>query len=71
MKTAEHFALDQWLTDYPDNLTYAEVIAILQDPENTWRAESISVWETAESFPLEHVAQFINDTKSHFERVTA
>ncbi len=70
MKTAEHFALDQWLTEYPEDLTYAQIIDILQDPENTWRAESISVWEVAESFPLEHVAEFISNTKSHFERVT-
>jgi len=35
MKTSEHFALDEWLCEYPEGLTYDQVIAILRDPENT------------------------------------
>jgi hypothetical protein len=71
MKTSEHFALDEWLSDYPDDLTYAEVIAILKDPKHTWRVDDISVWETVETCTLSQVADFIDSTKSHFERVTA
>ncbi len=67
MKTSEHFALDTWLTEYPDNLTYDQVIARLRTSKNT---KSIYVWEVVESYPLSQVADFIEDTKSHFERVT-
>jgi hypothetical protein len=71
MKTSEHFALDQWLSDYPDNLTYEEIIVILKDPENAWCADDISVWEVVEDCTNDQVAEFIEDTKRHFERVTA
>jgi hypothetical protein len=70
MKTSEHFALDEWLSDYPDNLTYDQVITILRDPENTWCADDITVWEVVEDCTCDQVATFIEDTKKHFERVT-
>lgn len=67
MKTSEHFALDSWLTEYPDKLTYDQVIARLRTSKNM---KDIYVWEVVESYPLSQVADFIEDTKSHFERVT-
>lgn len=70
MKTSEHFALDEWLSEYPDNLTYHEVLAIMRDPDNTWGAPDIFVWEVVESYTLNQVANFIEDTRSHFEKVT-
>jgi len=71
MKTAEHFALDEWLCEYPDNLTYEQIINILQDPGNTWKADDITVWEGVENCTLDQVADYIQNTKKHFERVTA
>jgi hypothetical protein len=71
MKTSEHFALDEWLSYFPDDLTYDEIIAILRDPENSWCHDDISVWETVEDCTLDQVAGFIESTKKHFERVTA
>lgn len=70
MKTSEHFALDEWLTEYPDNLTYDEVLDILRDPNNHWRCDEICVWEAVEDHELKQIASFIEDTKAHFERVT-
>jgi len=70
MKTSEHFALDEWLTDYPEDLSYHEVLAIMRHPENNWRCDQITVWEAVEDFTLNQVANFIEDTKAHFERVT-
>ena len=70
MKTSEHFALDEWLSYYPDNLTYDQVIAILRDPENTWCADEITVWEGVEHSELNEVANYIESTRKHFERVT-
>ena len=71
MKTSELFALNEWLSDFPDNLTYDEIIAILRDPENTWCADEVTVWEVVEDCTCDQVAQFIEDTKKHFERVTS
>ena len=71
MKTSEHFALDEWLSYYPDDLTYDQVIAILRDPENSYSHEDISVWEQVEDCELGQVADFIENTKKHFENVTS
>jgi hypothetical protein len=71
MKTSELFALNEWLSDFPDNLTYDEIIAILRDPENTWCADEVTVWEGAENSELSEVASYIENTRKHFERVTA
>lgn len=71
MKISEHFALDEWLSDYPENLTYSQIIAILQDPENTWNADNLTVWEGVENCTLDQVADYIESTKKHFERVTS
>jgi hypothetical protein len=70
MKTSEHFALDEWLSEYPDDLTYHEILAIMRHPKNTWKAKHIYVWEVVEDCTLSQVAGFIEDTKTHFERVT-
>ena len=71
MKTSEHFALDEWLSDYPDELNYEQVIAILRDPENTWHADDIIVWDGVSNTELNEVANYIESTKKHLERVTS
>ena len=71
MKTSEQFALNQWLSDYPDNLSYDEIITVLNNAENEWTIDDILVWEIVEDCTLDQVAQFIEDTRSAFERVTA
>ena len=68
---AEYFALDQWLTDYPANLSYAEIINVLNNAEIDFTIDEISVWEMVEDYPLDQVAEFIDDTKRAFERATA
>ena len=70
MKTSERFALSQWLTDYPEDTSFDEVLEIMRDPENTWQADAITVWEAVETFTLDQVAEFIEDTKRSFERFT-
>ena len=71
MKTSEQFALNEWLSYYPENMTYEEVIALMREPDNSWSADEISVWQVVEDFTLDQVADFIESTQSHFERVTA
>jgi len=69
MKTSEHFALSQWLTEYPIDATYEEVLKALRDERNTWVSEDIDVWEVVENHPLDQVADLIEDTRKHFESV--
>lgn len=70
MKTSEHFALDEWLSEYPDDLTYHEVLALMRNPKSARKKGQIYVWEVVETYSLNQVANFIEDTKTHFERVT-
>lgn len=70
MKQSERFALMQWLSYFPDNKTYAEIMEMLRDFNHTWVHEDLSVWETVEDCTLEQVADFIDDTRKHFESVT-
>jgi len=71
MTKSEHFALNEWLSDYPENLTYAEIIAKLKDPENTWYVDGISVWELVEDCTSDQVADIIESTKQAFEKATS
>jgi hypothetical protein len=68
MKQSEIFSLNQWLSWYDDSMTYAEIIAAMRDPENIWQCADLDVWEAVETFPLDQVAEFIDDTKKSFEQ---
>ena len=70
MKPSEQFALNQWLTDYPENLTYDEVIDLMMGDEDEWTHDQITVWQTVEHFTLRQVIEFIEDTRKHFAAVT-
>lgn len=67
MTFAEQFALNEWLSDYPTNITYDEIIELMVGGEEEWTHELISVWQTVEHFTLRQVAEFIENTKGHFE----
>jgi hypothetical protein len=67
MTHAENFALNQWLSDYPEGKTYQEIIDMMIGDDEEWMHEEISVWQTVEHFTLRQVAEFIEDTKQHFE----
>jgi hypothetical protein len=68
MKHSERFALNQWLSDYPEDMTYANVIRLMRDDES-WTHESISVWQVVEHFSLRQVADFIEDTRCAVENM--
>jgi hypothetical protein len=70
LSIAERFALNEWLTEYPDDLSYDEIIALL-NVDNQWMVDGITVWYLVENNTTDQVAIFIGDTKDHFERVTA
>jgi hypothetical protein len=70
MKLSEQFALNQWLSDYPDDMTYDEIITALK-VDNQWMVDDITVWYLVENNTTDQVAMFIEDTKDAFERATA
>ena len=70
MKQSERFALREWLSDYPTDKTYDEIIDILTTGEEVWVHPDISVMEVVEHHTLEQVARMIDNTRMHFEHVT-
>jgi hypothetical protein len=71
MTNAERFALNQWLSDYPQNLSYDEIITVLQNEETELAIDDIWVWELIEGYDFTQVAQFIDDTRKAFEHATS
>jgi hypothetical protein len=69
MKQSERFALMEWLTEFPDDKTYDEIILMLRDFNHTWTHEDLSVWEVVEDYPLDQVADMIENTRMHFETI--
>ena len=69
MKQSERFALMEWLSEFPDDKTYDEIILMLRGDESQWKHEDIDVWEVVEKHTLDQVADFIENTRMHFESV--
>jgi hypothetical protein len=68
MKTSERFALNEWLSDYPEDMSYGEILELMSVDD--WTIDEITVWEVVENFTLDQVSDFIENTRMHFERVT-
>lgn len=65
MKTSELFALNEWLSDYPKNTEYDEVLELIRDEH-----ESVIVWQWFENMPPIDLIENIDSTRSHFTAVT-
>jgi hypothetical protein len=65
MKQSERFALMEWLSEFPDDKTYDEIIEMLNVDD--WSNPDLSVWEVVESHDLSQIADFIENTRMHFE----
>jgi hypothetical protein len=65
MKQSERFALMEWLSEFPDDKTYDEIIEMLNVDD--WIDPDISVWEVVENYELSEVADMIENTRMHFE----
>jgi hypothetical protein len=65
---SQAFAVDQWLSDCPDNWSYKQILAYLN--RTTWLGSEskISPWEVVENFTGDQIAEFIEDTRQAFER---
>ena len=68
MKVSERFALNEWLSEYPDDMSYGEILELMSTDD--WTIDEITVWEVVENFTLDQVSDFIENTRMHFERVT-
>ena len=62
MKHSERFALDQWLSSYPD-LPYDTIMEMLLTEDN-----EVIVWHLVERYNADDVWEFIEDTRKAFER---
>ena len=67
MRQSERFALMEWLSDFPDDKTYDEIVEMMRDFNHTWTHEDLSVWEVVENHTLDQVADMIDNTRMHFE----
>lgn len=66
MKQSERFALNEWLSEYPENKSFDDILYLLLDDED----DSIIPWEVVEDYPRRDIAQFISNTQTHFATVT-
>lgn len=76
---AESFALNHWLSDYPEDWEYQKIIDCLNDNCRSWGrfvfAEdknsddplSVDPWEVVEDYSGHNIANFIEDTRRSFE----
>ena len=69
-ETAETFALNQWLSDTPCDMTYQEILDQLRSDEYL-EHDDIIAWETVEDYSGRDIAEMIDDTRSAFERAAA
>ena len=65
MKTSERFAVNEWLSDYPEDKTFDEIMDLIYEED-----ESITPWELVENYPAADLIEIIYNTKIHFETVT-
>ena len=65
MKTSEQFALDEWLSDYPQNTTFDEICDLLLD-----ESETVTPWQPFENMPPADLVENMDNTRSHFSSVT-
>lgn len=73
MTNSQRFSLGQWLADYPTDLSYEQIIDILET-ETGWignKYENLCPWEIIEDYPAQRIAEFIEDTRKAFERYTS
>jgi hypothetical protein len=68
MKISEAFALDSWLSYFPEGITYEEIIDAMTSREHAHRLEHIDVWEIVEDLDYSQIAELIENTRTHFEQ---
>jgi hypothetical protein len=67
MKVSERFALNQWLYDYPDTMSYASVLQVIQLDSFRTGDWDIVPWEVVAYYSNEDIVKMIEDTRKSFE----
>jgi hypothetical protein len=67
MKVSERFALNQWLSEHPDTMSYDAILQALRSDTFDWRETGIYPWELIEDEANEDIAELIEDTRKAFE----
>lgn len=67
MKVSERFALNQWLYDYPDTMSYASVLQVIQLDSFRTGDWGIVPWEVVAYYSNEDIVKMIEDTRKSFE----
>lgn len=65
METSERFAINEWLSDYPNDATFEEILDLIRTGD-----ESVIAWELVEHYPPSDLIELIYNTQMHFEFVT-
>lgn len=65
---AEEFALGQWLSDYPEDMTYNDIIEHIEGEFNN---PDILVWGVLMGASQEKIVEIIESTKENFEQMIA
>lgn len=73
LERAQDFAIDQWISDHPEDMTYDEILALLKQDvwnraDSEWK-ETISPWYLIEDHSGEQIANFIEDTCADVQRL--
>ena len=63
MTYAEEFALGQWLSDWPTDMTYEGLIELMLDGDEL----CVTPWEVVENYSYRQIVEFIEETKQHFQ----
>ena len=66
MKISERFALNEWLSEWPNEAKFDDVLYLLLDDDD----ETVIPWEAIEDHPRRDIADFISNTQTHFASVT-
>lgn len=63
MDEYQRFALNQYLCDYRDDVTYTDVLRMVQE-----RSDEVVVWEPFEDYPPESITKFIDSLVDSLRR---
>jgi len=64
MKHSERLALNQWLSDYPADKTYDEIIDLIYEED-----ESVTLWERIEGYGARAAIEEIDNTRCAIEHM--
>ena len=62
-----HKRLEQWLSDYPDTMSYASVLQAIGLDSFCSGDFDIVLWEVIENYPNDDIIEMIEDTRKSFE----